>query len=339
MNKLTKIGVSALAGSLAAVSAGHAGSLSVKGGATVSWTQNEGETTGNPLGMNSGMTFTGAGELDNGSTFTLTLTQADQTAYSAGSIALAIPGFGTLTLDQSGGGIDRFDDMMPTAWEETNGAGLASTLNTVAGSGGSTNVEWTVDSGMLPDGMSAYVAVSPAANAPGNVNDKAQGGAGNNIGGVGWDFAVSHNALYDGLNVFAGISNIEQTVEEATRSGDRNQYVLGATYAMGGFTVGYQISKDDLALANGTHAYENEAWGVSFSVNDDLSMSYGSHESEALKTGAIANVTLEAESFQIAYSMGGATLKIAESSVDNNTYTSGSANSKDGTTIALTLAF
>jgi hypothetical protein len=192
---------------------------------------------------------------------------------------------------------------------------------------------------MLPDGMSAYVAVAPAANAPGNVNDKAQGGAGNNIGGVGWDFAVSHNALYDGLNVFAGISNIEQAVEASTRTGDRNQYVLGATYAMGGFTVGYQVSKDDLALANGTMAYENQAWGVSFAVNDDLSMSYGSHESEAIKSGATANVTLEGESFQIAYSMGGATLKIAETSVDNNTYASGSANSKDGTTIALTLAF
>ena len=86
MNKLTKIGVSALAGSLAAVSVGNAGSMTVKGGATVSWTQNEGEVTGNPLGMNSGLTFTGSGELDNGSTVTLTLTQADQTAYSAGSV-------------------------------------------------------------------------------------------------------------------------------------------------------------------------------------------------------------------------------------------------------------
>jgi len=339
MNKLTKIGVSALAGSLAAVSVGNAGSMSVKGGATVSWTQNEGETTGNPLGMNSGMTFTGTGELDNGSTMTLTLTQADQTAYSAGSVTLAIPGFGTLGLDQSGGGIDRFDDMMPTAWEETNGAGLTTTLNTVAGSGGSTNIEWTVDAGMLPDGASVYIAMAPAANGGGNVNDKAASGGGNNTGGVGWDFAVSHNGLYDGLNVFGGISRIEQPAEPLKQTGDRNQYVLGATYAMGGFTVGYQVSKDDLAKANGTSAYENQAWGVSFAVNDDLSMSYGSHESEAIKTGATANVTLEGESFQIAYSMGGATLKIAESSVDNNSYASGSANSKDGTTLALSLAF
>ena len=96
MNKLTKIGASALCGSLVAVSAAHAGSLSVAGSATATWNKDEGEVTGNPLGMNSGMTFTGTGELDDGSTVTLTLTQADQTAYSAGSITWAIPGIGTL---------------------------------------------------------------------------------------------------------------------------------------------------------------------------------------------------------------------------------------------------
>ena len=339
MNKLTKIGVSALAGSLAAVSAGHAGSMSVAGGATVSWTQNEGDVTGNPLGMNSGITFTGSGELDNGSTVTLTLTQADQVAYSAGSLTLAIPGFGTLGYDQSGSGLDRFDDMMPTAWEETNGTGLGSTLATAAGVGGSGNLEWTLDSGMLPDGMSAHIAMSPAANGSGLTNDLAASGAGNSVGGIGWDFAVSTTGLYDGLNVFGAISNIEQNVDAAARTGDRNQHVIGATYAMGGFTVGYQQSSDNLANANGTSAYDNTAYGVTFAVNDDLSISYGYHESEAIKTGATANVTLEGESFQIAYSMGGATIKIAESSVDNNSYSSGSANSKDGTTLALTLAF
>ncbi len=70
MNKLSKIGLSALCGSLATFSVAHAGALNVKGGATVSWTQNDGETTGNPLGMNSGMTFTGSGVFDNGTTFT-----------------------------------------------------------------------------------------------------------------------------------------------------------------------------------------------------------------------------------------------------------------------------
>ena len=113
MNKLTKIGVTALCGSLAAVASANAGSMTVKGGATATWSSNEATVTGNPIGMNSGLTFTGSGELDNGTTFTLTVTHADQDAYSASQIALTTPNMGTFTIDQSGGGLDRIDDMMP----------------------------------------------------------------------------------------------------------------------------------------------------------------------------------------------------------------------------------
>jgi hypothetical protein len=37
--------------------------------------------------------------------------------------------------------------------------------------------------------------------------------------------------------------------------------------------------------------------------------------------------------------MGGASIKIAETSVDNGSYVSGTGQDKDGTTLALTLAF
>ena len=50
-------------------------------------------------------------------------------------------------------------------------------------------------------------------------------------------------------------------------------------------------------------------------------------------------VEVEAESLQLAYTMGGMSVKIAESTVDNGSYTSGTGNDRDGTTLALTLAF
>ena len=50
-------------------------------------------------------------------------------------------------------------------------------------------------------------------------------------------------------------------------------------------------------------------------------------------------VEVEAESFQIAYSMGGATVKIAETQVDNAEYVSTTAGDKEGTTMMLSLAF
>jgi len=338
MNKITKVGVTALCGSLAAVSAANAGAMTVAGGATVTYTQNDAVVTGNPIGMNSGITFTGTGELDNGSVVTLTLTQADQTAYSAGSLTVAIPGFGTLGIDQSGSGLDAIDDMMPTAWEETNGTGITNTLVTVGGVGGSTNIQWTADAGMLPDGVSLSVAHAPTANG-GMVNDKVGSGAGDNIGGAGWDIVLQHSGAADGLNVFAGVSRIDQN-QGGGRDDDRSQYSLGATYAMGGFTLGYQIQEDDLGIdtASATTSYENEAYGVAFAVNDDLSISYGRHQSTAVKN-TVADVELDGTSFQVAYSIGGASIKIAESSVDNNGYATTAANQKDGTTVALTLAF
>ena len=61
----------------------------------------------------------------------------------------------------------------------------------------------------------------------------------------------------------------------AVKSGDRNQRVLGATYAVGSVTVGYQWSKDNAnnSAAASTAFYENDIFGVSFAVNDDLSIS------------------------------------------------------------------
>jgi hypothetical protein len=66
MNKLTKIGASALCGSLAAISAAKAGDLAVTGGVDMSWVSLEKEVTGNPIGMGSNVGFSGSGELDNG---------------------------------------------------------------------------------------------------------------------------------------------------------------------------------------------------------------------------------------------------------------------------------
>jgi len=343
MNKLTKIGVSALCGSLAAVASAQAGELSVTGGATATYSSNEGAVTGNPIGMNSGITFKGSGELDNGTTFTLTITQADQIAYSAGSIAMTTPSMGGIKINgKSGGtGVDRYDDMMPTAWEETTGTSLGTGLQTVAGVGTAMNIEWTAPADLLPDGTHFGIAIAPGAASGATANDKGVGGDSKGVGS-GYDITVGSTGLMDGLNVFGGMSNIEQPTDASgsATSGDRTQYVAGATYAVGSVTVGYQYSRDNLELSGDavTSYYENNAYGVSFAVNDDLTLSYGMHKSDRNLTSA-SSVEMEAQSLQLSYTMGGMSIKFAESQVDNASYTSGTASDNDGRTIALTLAF
>ena len=63
------------------------------------------------------------------------------------------------------------------------------------------------------------------------------------------------------------------------------------------------------------------------------------HKSDKAVNSGAANVELEAQSLQLSYTMGGMSIKFAESSVDNASYTSGTSADNDGRTIALTLAF
>ena len=329
MNKMTKIGVSALCGSLASVAAANAGSLDVTGGATATYTSLQGVVTGNPLGMATSMTFTGNGELDNGSTFSVTIAHNNKSTYSSSAIALTTPTLGTFTYDEGGGtGLDRIDDMMPTAWEEVDGTGLGVGLRTAAGAGGNADIEWNVGMG-LPDGMNAYIAYAPK---PGGGQKNANKGVGGDSGAViggGLDVVLTHNALVDGLNVFAGLSEIDQTAGH----GDREEQTWGATYAIGSFTVGYQETEIDNPGATGS-TYDNDAYGISFAVNDDLSISFGNQESKTNVSGA---ATVDAQSLQLSYSVGGASVKVAETQVDNQNYVSGT--NREGRTIAVTLAF
>ena len=102
MNKLKVLGASALCGSLAAISA-HAGEMTVKGSANATYTTKEKAVTGQPLGMTTGLTFTGSGELDNGNSFTVNIYHDDQNAWSSADISVDLAGIGKVTFDQAGG--------------------------------------------------------------------------------------------------------------------------------------------------------------------------------------------------------------------------------------------
>ena len=104
MNKLTKIGVSALAGSLAAVSV-NAAELTVSGSATLSYmsTDQENTTTGNRFGSNSTMGFTASGDV-NGYTVTLMNALSDAAGVSSHYLSVDMGDMGTLTFDQGVGG-------------------------------------------------------------------------------------------------------------------------------------------------------------------------------------------------------------------------------------------
>ena len=225
--------------------------------------------------------------------------------------------------------------MMPTAWEEVDGTGIGMGLQTVSGVGGGSDLEWTLPSDWS---MGSNVYISYSFHPDGSYNSKKGAGGATDSGevdGSGYDIVVTNNSAVEGLNMFAGYSKISSTDHAGLQAlGDEEQMAAGATYAVGGFTLGYQQSWN-----GGETTYDNSAYGVSFAVNDNLSISYGKHESTQRADGGDTKVDLEGKSLQASYTMGGASIVIAETEVDNKQYATAAANQREGRAIALTLAF
>jgi len=209
MNKLTKVGLSALCGSLAAVSSANAGDMTVTGGVDMSWSSIGGNssTTGNPIGIGSNLTYKGSGELDNGWAFSVTVAMLNSDAYSTTAVNLDMGAIGSLNFNQgdSGNGIDAFDDKLPTAWEEAWGMGLGTGIQLVSGIGPQSNIQYKSPT---VAGTTITLAMAPDMGAA-DAADKSVSGATHDGTGAGYDATININPSFgteilSGLNVFIG---------------------------------------------------------------------------------------------------------------------------------------
>ena len=349
MNKLTKIGASALAGSLVATAA-SAGSLSVGGTweVTGEYTAGSGSTAykalsnnGNPFGSKGNLSFSGSGETDWGTASFFMFTTDAQSGVSSHSQTLDMGDMGTIGFDQGTGafGIGTIDDKMPTAYEEVWNGTTATTTDILDGNGGSAgvfgykntfmdtlvNIEYapSVGSGDATDGGNSHVA---------SVAD-----------GTSLNFALTNSSLMDGLTVGVGYGETEYARAAGDVANIDTQSTTGFfTYAIGAVTVGYQQSytSGSASATNSTiGANDVEMYGIAFNVNDAFSISYQDYDNTYKKRGSETGdgITQNISGIQAAYTMGGATLRISDVSVDNSGGTSG--DSEDRTEISLLMAF
>jgi len=349
MNKLSKVSLTALCGSLATISAVKAGELSIAGGMNITMTKKGGTESGNPLGMASNITFTGAGELDGGQKVDLTISHTDKDAYSSAAAKLTTNSLGTWKVTQAtgGAGIGGYDDNMPRAFEETWDTGVGAGVDLAKGVGSSTTLSWTTPSFA---GTTLQVAVAPR-NDGASISDKASGGATDSIRKTGMDVVLDTSQEIGGAGVdfFVGYSVTEQYTTSAVAGGDktrdREEGVAGITFTVGPIKAGWQRSLEYTGLnqtGSDVFGYKNTSFGVSFNVNDNLSVSYA--EFESLRglvegTSGIGRPVTTIESIQAAYTVGGVSLKVAMNELDNGTYTTGTANDADSSLVLLSLAF
>jgi outer membrane protein OmpU len=279
MNKLIKVGCSALCGSLATIASAHAGDMTVSGTADATWISKTADVTGNPLGLNSALTFAGSGELDNGWTFGYTIANLDASAFSSAAVGLTMGGLGTINFNQgdSGNGIAAYDDKMPSAWEEAWGAGLTTGVRLALGGAASMNVTYTTPTIL---GTTISLLYAPQYGVA-DTGDKATA-ANNSFRHNAYDATININPslgteILSGLNIFAGGSTI-QTQDAGGAANDAYQGVGGVTYSLGPISVGYQVSGDYTGYDSGVGAsaegknnfYKNFAYGVAFNKRQPI---------------------------------------------------------------------
>ena len=341
MNKLTKIGASALAGSLVSVSA-MAGELAVSGSWELTYKSDDNAQVASPFGSKSAISFNGSGDVDGlgTATFYAQINDNNPTGFTSHLITLDMGDMGTFGFDQGVGqyGASTIDDKSPTAWEES-WHNTANSSGQLIHTGGSTNVLGYSNS---IAGLDVSFEYSPQINA--TDNGDGTGGAkatASLAGGSNMNIAITSSSLMDGLSVGVGAGETEYDNSQVVGQEDGSSVVAFANYTMGPVTAGVTMSESSnvrSATANtNTGAREVTAMGIAFAVNESLSVSYNTHETTFKKAGAGPDVDQEATGIAIAYTMGGATLAIQNNELDNSGGVDGTND--EITEISLSLAF
>lgn len=330
MNNLKKIGLSALAGSLVAVSA-QAAEMGVTGTWNLTYKSIDNSDIGQQYGSNTELGFSGSGDV-NGMTATYFTALANGGgAVVSHLITLDMGDMGMVGFDQGVGkfGIGTIDDKTPSAYEES----WDGTTNASAGLGGNGGSSGNFGYKNTMMGFALNLEYAPAVGAA----DLGNGGAGTATQSTGSsiNWALSNSTLVDGLEVGFGMGE-DDANNNTTGVTDVESITGYLTYAMGPITVGYQQAETSGGAA-GAAINHVTAYGVAFNVNENLSLSLNNHENEYKKYGANANVTQESTGLAIAYTMGSASVKIQQNDQDNVSGTAGTNYS--GTEVSLSLAF
>ena len=316
MNKFKKIGLSALAGSLVAVSA-NAGEMSVAGSASMAVEHVNGgaASTGKSWSMGNQLTFTGGGELDNGMNVSLSfvLDEADAAPgpMDNHSVAISMDGLGTLTFHGEGGGsavgnMDTsaaggvWDNFQAAADEPKSGKGSDDMIN--------------YDLPELMSGLTLKTSYTPS---------------GTGFGGAG--SAVSWSAAYtgvEGLTIAYGAGEDNATAIEADATAWK------VSYAYGPITV----TATDLEYDHGTNTSDRnmESQAISYTINDEMSVTYGVEE---ITDGSASSEKAEFESISASYTSGGMTLTVSSQEGKNVDYSTTATKDQERWAISAAFAF
>ena len=319
MNKLKKIGLTALAASLVSTSV-FAGTMDVTGSAALYFTGGDKTSIGNGWSMNDSITFKGSGEMDNGWNITANfkLDNSDGRANVPGSktgsqifdnrsIAIDMADAGTLEFwGQAGDSVvTATDDKLPNQYEEAwYGA-------TGPGTGAATSNMFYYSNSELVEDANFMVSYTPS-------------GLAESLSTT--EFGLTYSGV-EGL-VVGYATGTDGGAGSTSEVDNRNMW---ATYAYGSVTVGYQSNSSDSEVSEKDTEYKGMV--VVYTITDDLAVSYGTAEID------FENNAFDQESTSIgaSYTMGSMTLSGVHNTHDN--IGGSSAANKDKAVYELGLSF
>ena len=328
----------------------YAGEMAVTGGATATYTTNgDDASSGKNIGISNELDFTASGELDNGFTWKYQV-QLDGTSTANDDTRLEIgTDMGTIGFYVSEGGMSA----------ELHGVGALgagydyvspATFSTGYDVDGYSNVQYHTPADMLPFGVGIKLGYVPNMSATTLLSAK-ESDTTLTTQSEGRDLTMAQVSVapIDGLSIKGSIA--ETNSEGGDANGDDGisanvsaKYTIGQVsvgYAEGGYQPATGAAADDETIY-----YESKFYGIQLDVNDQLSLSYNVDESTKNARAAVAvaasagtkTVTaMEQKSLQAAYTIGGATLGVAQVEVDNSDYTAGKSETQS--VVSLAIAF
>ncbi len=367
MNNLKKLGLTALGTTLVAGSA-YAGEISVSGDAGYTFSSEQvggnaaasttGAATNDGVGYNHDITLSGSGELDNGWSVSTSMILVEDSSLSSSNVTLTMGGLGSLTVGNGTGGIGaNFDNVLPTAYEEAHdGEKDSAAIDNIGADHGNGGIDYkspAID--MMGASITLMYNYIPEASAT------AVGEGGVSTGSAIWGSgsAIGATIAYGGLTI-GGYSSEKTADGGTTNSQDRDASDVTAyvKYTAGPFSIGYQEGYIEKGLAGSTEgdnasakkvttavgAFDIEALGVAFNVNENFSISWQEVEEtydaqDDQKDGSdTPDVTKESTSIQFAYTMGSMSIKGYQTDTDNPGWDS-DAVSNEVTELAINFAF
>jgi outer membrane protein OmpU len=280
---------------------------------------------GKTMAMGNQLTFTGSGEMDNGMNVALSFildqgddhpataastanneARADSSPFDSHSITVSSDAMGSITF--AGEGASSAQNTIDTTaagdiWDNTfsgyTKAGNASASKTLL---------WTLPS--MVDGLGVVTSY--------------------NMSTAGEEATIGYALTYtgvEGLSVSYGMGEVGDTT---AGTGGREVTTMKASFAFGPVTAAMSINDYDITGATANE--EQSSYKVSYTLSDELSVSYGSETHETVGQ----TYDEEFEQISVSYTTGGLTASVSQTDATN---ASGSGNEQEKWNVGLSFAF